>query len=71
MPYPNIEEKDNSIESKSKTLHPTNICNENVDYEINDSHCVIPITNIISIENGVWSMFVIQSRNGIYSIMME
>jgi hypothetical protein len=66
MPYPNIEKKDNSIDLESKTLHPTNICTENIDYEINDSHCVIPITNIINIEHyGLWSMFVIQSHNGI------
>jgi len=51
MPYPNLEKKDNSIDLESKTLYPTNICNENIDYEINDSHCMISITNIINIEH--------------------
>ncbi len=40
----------NSIDSKSKKLHPTNIWNDNTSYKINDSHCVIPITNTINIK---------------------
>ncbi len=35
MPYPNIEKKDDSIDSKSKPLHSTNICTNNIDNEIN------------------------------------
>jgi hypothetical protein len=50
MPYPNTKEIDGSIDSKSRALHVTNIWNDNIDYEINDSYHVTPITNIINIE---------------------
>ncbi len=50
MPYPNIEEKDGSIDSKSKASHSINIWNDNIDNEINDLHHVISITNKINIE---------------------
>jgi hypothetical protein len=50
MPYPNIKKIDGSIYLKSKALHATNIWNDNIDYEINDSYHVIPITSIINIE---------------------
>jgi hypothetical protein len=50
MPYPNIKEIDGSIDSKSKSLHVTNIWNDNTNYEINDSYHVTPITKKINIE---------------------
>jgi hypothetical protein len=48
--YIQIQKKVDSIDSKSKKLHPTNIWNDNTSYKINDSCCVIPITNIINIK---------------------
>ncbi len=50
MPYPKIKKIDGSIYLKSRALHATNIWNDNIDYEINDSYHVIPITSIINIE---------------------
>jgi hypothetical protein len=50
MPYLNTKEIDGLIDSKSKSLHVTNIWNDNTNYEINDSYHVTPITNIINIE---------------------
>jgi hypothetical protein len=44
MPHPNIK-KENSIYSKSRTLHPINVWDE-----INDSYLAIPITNTIDIK---------------------
>jgi hypothetical protein len=41
---------DDSINSKSKPSHPTNIWNNNIDCEINYSHNAILVTNIINIE---------------------
>ncbi len=65
MPYPKIKKIDGSIYLKSRALHATNIWNDNIDYEINDSYHVIPITSIINIEQyALWSNFVIQSCNG-------
>jgi hypothetical protein len=54
-----------SIYSKSKPwLHLVNIWNDDIDNEVNDSHPIIPITNIINIEHyDLWSNFVIQSHN--------
>ncbi len=51
MPYPNIEEMDDSIDSKSKPLHSTNIWIDNIDNEINDPRPIILVTNIINIEH--------------------
>ncbi len=65
MPYPNIEKMDDLIYSKSKPLHLTSIWIDNIGNEINDSHPIIPITNIINIEHyDLWSNFVIQLCNG-------
>ncbi len=50
MPYPNIEGKDGSINSKSKASHLINIWNDNLNNEINDLHHVISITNKINIK---------------------
>jgi hypothetical protein len=50
MPYPNIKEKDGSIDSKSKASHLINIWNDNIDKDINDLHHVISITNKINIK---------------------
>jgi len=50
MPYPNIKEMDDSIDSKSK-LCSTNIWINNIDNEINDPSPTIPIINIINIEH--------------------
>jgi hypothetical protein len=48
----NIHHKmDDSINSKSKPLCSTNIWTDDVDNEVNDSHCTILITNIINIEH--------------------
>jgi hypothetical protein len=48
----NIHHKmDDSINSKSKPLHSTNIWTDDVDNEVNDSHCTILVTNIINIEH--------------------
>jgi hypothetical protein len=51
MPYPNIKEMDDSINSKSKPLHSTNIWSNDIDNEINDSHPIILVTNTINIEH--------------------
>ncbi len=52
---------DDSIDSKSKPLHSTNIWIDN----INDPHFTIPIRNTINIEHyDLQSNFVIQSCNG-------
>jgi hypothetical protein len=48
MSYPNMEEMNDSIYSKSKPLHPINIWNNNKDNEVNDSCLVIPITKTIN-----------------------
>jgi hypothetical protein len=65
MSYPNIEEMNDSIYSKSKPwLHLVNIWNDDIHNEVNGSHPTIPITNTINIDNyDLWSNFVIQSRN--------
>jgi hypothetical protein len=36
MPYPNIYKKDDSRDSKSKTLHSTNIWTNDINNKIND-----------------------------------
>jgi hypothetical protein len=51
MPYPNIETIDDSINSKSKPLHFTNIWTNGIDNEVNDSHLIILITNTLNIEH--------------------
>jgi hypothetical protein len=64
MSYPNTKEMN---DSKWKLLHIVNICNENIDNEINDSCLAIPITNKINIEHyDLWSNFVIQPHNVSY-----
>ncbi len=61
MPYPPKEKDD----SKSKTLHPSNISMTTLIFDINDSHFVIPIANTINIEYcDLQFNFVIQSCNG-------
>jgi hypothetical protein len=47
MPYLNIEKMGDSINSKSKPLHSTNIWINNIDNEVNDPHPTIPVTNTI------------------------
>ncbi len=65
MPYRNIEEMDDLIDSKSKPLCLTNIWTNDIDNEINDPHPTILVTNIINIEHyDLRSDFVIQSCNG-------
>ncbi len=49
MPYLFIFKND-SIHSKSKASHLSNIWIDRTNYEMNDSHCASPITNIINIE---------------------
>ncbi len=39
-----------STHSKSKASHLSNIWNDKTNYEINDAHCAIHITNTINIE---------------------
>jgi hypothetical protein len=51
---------DDSIDSKSKPLHSTNIWIDNINNEIDDPHPTIFITNIINIEH---YDFIIQSLN--------
>ncbi len=51
MPYPNIKEMDDSIDSKSKPLCSTNIWTNHINNEINYPHLTIPITNTINIEH--------------------
>jgi hypothetical protein len=65
MLYPNIDEMNDSIYSKSKPwLHLVNIWNDDINNEVNDSHPTIPITNTINIEHyDLQSNFVIRSRN--------
>ncbi len=63
MPYPNIEEMDDSINWKSKPLRSTSIWINNVDNEINDP---CPTILIINIEHyDLRSNCVIQSCNGL------
>jgi hypothetical protein len=65
MPYPNIKEMDDSIDSKSKPLRSTNIWIDDVNNKINDPHPIILVINIINIEHyDLRSDFVIQSCNG-------
>jgi hypothetical protein len=51
MAYLSIKKLDDSINSKSKPLHSTNIWINNINYEVNDSHPTIPITNTINFEH--------------------
>jgi hypothetical protein len=51
MPYPNAQKKVDSIYSKSKQLHLTNIWTDNIDREINYPFPIILVTNIINIEH--------------------
>jgi hypothetical protein len=82
MPYLNIEKMDDSINSKSKPLHSTNIWINNINNEVNDPHPTIPITNTIKFEhydshfNFVINHVMDQTKNenfikSSYSIMME
>ncbi len=51
MPYPNIKEMNDSINSQSKSLRSTNIWIDDIHNEINDPCPIILITNIINIEH--------------------
>jgi hypothetical protein len=51
MPHPNIKEIDDSIYSKSKPLHSTNIWSYEIDNEVNDPRPIILVPNIINIEH--------------------
>ncbi len=51
MSYSNIEKMDDSINSKSKPLHSTNIWIHDIDNEINEPRPAIFITNTINIEH--------------------
>ncbi len=56
-----------STHSKSKASHLSNIWNDKTNYEINDAHCAIHITNTINIEQyDLWYDYVIESHNGLY-----
>ncbi len=50
MPYLNVGEMVDSIDSKSKPLHSINISTNDIDKEVNDSRLIILVTNIINIE---------------------
>jgi hypothetical protein len=50
MLYRNTKEMNDSIYSKSKSLHPINIWNDDINNEVNDSRPTIPIINTINIE---------------------
>jgi hypothetical protein len=56
MPYPNIKEMDDSIDSKSKPLHSINIWINDIDNEVNDPCPTIPITNTINIELMIYDL---------------
>ncbi len=65
MPYPNIEEMDDSINFKSKPLRSNNNWTNDIDNEVNDPFPIIRVTNTIDIEHyDLRSNFVIQSCNG-------
>jgi hypothetical protein len=65
MSYINIEYMDNSIDSKSKPLHSTNIWTNGINNEVNDPRPTIFVTNTINIEHyDLRFDFVIQSSNG-------
>jgi hypothetical protein len=51
MPYPNAQKMDDSVDSKSKPLHSTNIWTNNLDNEINYPCPIILVTNTINIEH--------------------
>jgi len=51
MLYPNIDEMDDSIDSKSKPLSLIKIWINNINNEVNDPRLTIPITNTINIEH--------------------
>jgi len=64
MPYRNTKMND-SINSKSKPLHSTNIWIDDINNEVNDPCPTIPIPNTINIKHyDLRSDFVIESRNG-------
>ncbi len=48
---PNTKEMNDSIYPKSKPLHLINIWNDDINNEVNNSHPIIPITNITNIEH--------------------
>ncbi len=51
MPYPNIKEMDDLVDSKSKPLRSTNIWTNDINNEVNDSCPIIHVTNTINIEH--------------------
>jgi hypothetical protein len=51
MPYPNTKEMDDSIDSKSKLSHSTNIWAYDIDNEVNDPRPIIHVLNTINIEH--------------------
>ncbi len=51
MPYPNAQKMGDSIDSKSKSLHSTNIWTNNINNEINYPCPIILVTNTINIEH--------------------
>jgi hypothetical protein len=51
MPYPNIKQMNDSINSKSKPLHLINIWINNIDNEVNDPCHTILVINTINIEH--------------------
>jgi len=60
MPYPNIKQMDDSIDSKSKPLHSVNIWTNN----INNPHLPILVTKTINIEHYmIYNLIVIQSHH--------
>jgi len=65
MPYPNIKEMDDLVDSKSKPLRSTNIWTNDINNEVNDPHPITFVINTINIEHyDLRSNFVIQSCNG-------
>jgi hypothetical protein len=64
MPYPNIEEMDDSVHLESKPLCSINIWTNDINNEVNDPHPTIHVTNIINIEHyNLRPDFLIQSCN--------
>jgi hypothetical protein len=56
---------DDSIDSKSKLLHSTNIWIYNIKNDINDPRLTILVTTTINIEHYmIYNLTVIQSHNG-------
>jgi hypothetical protein len=64
MQNKHTNEKNDDMNFKTKSSHPQNIWNDDIDNDIVDKRLLIPITNIINIEKyDLQNHFVIQSCN--------